>query len=918
MKTDSFEDRLTVARADLLDRLCDLTYETGGEGRLIAVVGEPGAGKTHLLAALVQERQWTALPASVHRCSREDGGGTAIDAARTLLRRARRGRARAEGASVTALPRRRRPARELLVLEDAHLADEQTVRELVALAHGDPAPLVDVVVSLRPGQAPPELIEAITLTAAFGGTERLDLEPLTDEQMTAMSPVRPSYELRRRSGGNPFRLRALQALEHAARTRDGGAVAPFEFAVLHETRDLGMNERYVLHAAAILRARFDVELLTDVAGVDAVVASAVVRSLVRRDLVRVEQPIETLFSIRDEVFGTLLRRTIDPCWAASAHQRAVQRLSARGQAGAQLGFHLASSSARVRGGELDQIVAASEEMLDSDVTEAVFCLTPVLAETAPSSPLGMRARLALSTAFGRLGRLDESRELLFVVHEASLDHPGPDEAALASATAFVSGVEAVLSQDVQTLDLLQEYARRPSLTGPARALLVFARGFREAMFGLPADADEVAAALAAHAAADPVRAGLLSLTALTAVDDGDVAEGAAAVEEAGRLLDRLPEHQMARHLEAVCAFALACLYLGRYNDGQRQLRRAVGIARRRQGTYLLPTLLVLLSESERHLGLLRQARDSADAAIIESAVGNALRHCQAVALKSAAEVWMQPPGSGLARSLAQQALGRQTPLRVNVNGSASLAAITLAQCSWLEGDPVHCVALLLNEGRGPDLPGVPTGQRTMMWELLCAAGMDAGMPLDAWVEASRAHTADAPMPHNLAYTDLARGHLCRVQGSLAEAARLYQRAAERFASVGMAIAQCYTLGHAARVHTELGAAGRASQCADLALEIARRAGAETLTAWLRDRTSGPEDGPCEPIAALEAFGRLTGREREIALLICTGLSRREIAERLTISPRTVDVHLTRVYRKTGVTSRMQLALAFQQAEAARG
>ncbi|GAB2855656.1 LuxR family transcriptional regulator [Actinocorallia aurea] len=910
--TESPEHGPTSARGDLLDRLGALTHEAGPQGRLIAVVGEPGSGKTHLLAALVRERQWTALPATVHRCARDGSGGAAIDTARTLLRRAR---ARAETTEVTVLPRRRRPSRELLVLEDAHLADERTVRELVALAHGDPAPLVDVVVSLRPGQAPPELIEAISLTTAFGRTARIDLEPLTDEQMTAISEVRPSYELRRRSGGNPFRLRALQALEHAARTRDGAAVAPFEFAVLHETRDLGLNERYVLHAAAILRSRFDLDLLSEVAGLDPVVVSAVIRSLVRRDLVRVEQPIETLFSIRDEVFGTLLRRTIDPCWAASAHQRAVQRLSARGQAGPQLGFHLVSASAKVRAGELEQIVSAAEEILDSDVSEAVFCLTPVLAEAPPADPLGVRARLALSTAFGRLGRLEESRELLFLVHETQAERP--DEDAIAACAAFVSGVEAVLSQDVQTLALLQEYARRPSLReGPARARVVFARGFREVMFGGPADAAEVAEALRAHDAADPVRAGLLSLMGLTAIAEGRVAEAAEAVAETGRLLDRLPEHQLARHLEAVCTLALAGLYLGRYSEAQRHLRRGVEIARRRQGTYLLPTLLVMLSESERHLGLLRQARDSADAAIIESAVGNALRHCQAVALKSAAEVWTQPPGSDRARALAQQALGRHTPLRVNVNGSASLAVLTLAQCAWLDGDPAHCVALLLNEGRGPGLPGVPSGQRTMMWELLCAAGMDAGTPIREWAEAARAHTAEAPLPHNLGYADLCHGHLCRVQGSLAEAGGLYRRAAETFASVGMAIAQCYALGHAARAHAELGRATQAAQFTDLALEIARRAGAETMTAWLRAKAAGPEGGPGEPIAALEAFGTLTGREREVALLLCSGLSRREIAERLSISQRTVDVHLTRVYRKTGVNSRMQLALAVRQAGAA--
>lgn len=64
-----------------------------------------------------------------------------------------------------------------------------------------------------------------------------------------------------------------------------------------------------------------------------------------------------------------------------------------------------------------------------------------------------------------------------------------------------------------------------------------------------------------------------------------------------------------------------------------------------------------------------------------------------------------------------------------------------------------------------------------------------------------------------------------------------------------------------------------------------------------------------PTAARSAV--LTRREREIASLAAGGLSSREIAQRLTLSVRTVDSHLSRVFAKLGVRSRQELGPALQ-------
>ena len=60
----------------------------------------------------------------------------------------------------------------------------------------------------------------------------------------------------------------------------------------------------------------------------------------------------------------------------------------------------------------------------------------------------------------------------------------------------------------------------------------------------------------------------------------------------------------------------------------------------------------------------------------------------------------------------------------------------------------------------------------------------------------------------------------------------------------------------------------------------------------------------EPASALDA---LTKAERAVAELVAEGLTSRQIAEQLFVSPRTVDAHLSHIYRKLEIASRAKLA-----------
>jgi DNA-binding NarL/FixJ family response regulator len=77
-----------------------------------------------------------------------------------------------------------------------------------------------------------------------------------------------------------------------------------------------------------------------------------------------------------------------------------------------------------------------------------------------------------------------------------------------------------------------------------------------------------------------------------------------------------------------------------------------------------------------------------------------------------------------------------------------------------------------------------------------------------------------------------------------------------------------------------------------------RATAELAATGQRPRR-GPRDGD-----------QLTSQETRVALLVARGLSNRDVAAALFVSPRTVEHHVSSVLRKRGLHSRTELAAAF--------
>jgi DNA-binding CsgD family transcriptional regulator len=106
-------------------------------------------------------------------------------------------------------------------------------------------------------------------------------------------------------------------------------------------------------------------------------------------------------------------------------------------------------------------------------------------------------------------------------------------------------------------------------------------------------------------------------------------------------------------------------------------------------------------------------------------------------------------------------------------------------------------------------------------------------------------------------------------------------------------------------------ASRSPEPARLAHHEAESVGLTGLAAVAADLRTRLGDTSAPPRGAGER-PTLTRRERELADLVRTGRTNRQIAEALHLSVKSVEAYLTRVYAKTGCATRLELAVALTE------
>ena len=312
-------------RTDLLERdhlLARLhaAHDTaaGGRGRLVLVAGEAGVGKTSLVRRFCEELPdtngvlWGACDALF--TPRPLGPIAEVaDAGGGALRAVLDGDARHHDITTALLHELR--ARAVLVVEDLHWADEATLdvfRRLARRIHETTALVVGTFRDDELGTAHPLRIVVGDLAAA-GAADRLALAPLSFAAVTELAQPYgvDAEELFGRTGGNPFFVtEALQA-------RDGQLPATVRDAVLARAARLSPSARRLLDMVAVAHPQTEawlVEAEASLADLDECLGSGMLDS--SSDAV----------SFRHELARLAVEESIPPGRAVALHRRALAAL----------------------------------------------------------------------------------------------------------------------------------------------------------------------------------------------------------------------------------------------------------------------------------------------------------------------------------------------------------------------------------------------------------------------------------------------------------------------------------------------------------------------------------------------------------------------------------------------------------------
>jgi DNA-binding CsgD family transcriptional regulator len=369
------------------------------------------------------------------------------------------------------------------------------------------------------------------------------------------------------------------------------------------------------------------------------------------------------------------------------------------------------------------------------------------------------------------------------------------------------------------------------------------------------------------------------LLALGSHAGGAVAAARRHIAGAAGTVDAVSDADLRPYVEIVSPLALTEIQLGHFVEAARHLGRARRILDLLGPNSASPYLLCMEVLLHTRTGRLARAMDSAEEALAAAdRVGSPEMRAMATAVRFRPHLWTAGPGAVL-DGLGDAELPRSRAwLRTY--------RLELALVHAAAGHTRTSLDLLAADAAPPSAHPPTTVARAAIEALArAAAGTDA---------ARRALDASAGLPYERALARLSEGHSAFRDGRAEAAAVAADEAADGFAAAGTPLDEALAHHLAGAAYRAAGQPHRAGPALTRAAAGYRDHGAT----WLSSMLAGA------PVAGGVA---LTVREREIAGLAVTGLSNKEIADRLYLSRRTVESHLNRIFAKLDVRSRTAMA-----------
>ena len=808
----------------------------------------------------------------------------------------------------------------VLIVDDLHWADAASAELLAYLVRRPPRGPLLLALAHRPPLPEP-------FPAAIVEAER-------DERITALRPgpldtaesrallealhVAAEPSLHRESGGNPLYLCELaRASARPGTGEDAPSLdqvpAAVSAAIARELDRLPAPVLDYVRTAAVLGDVFEIDAVAVACGFATADASAALDKVVTEDLVRPTY-LPREFRFRHPIVRHAVYQLCPAGWRLDAHARVASALAARG------------APATARAPHVDLSASTGDEEAIAVLTEAAANAAPRAPRTSaawygaalrlmPDDPMRrMGALVPMAQCLAKSGQLVPARDTLEQVLELMPQEAGPLRTRVVAGCA---GIDHLLGDHARATARLRsslaEVEGDPSPESTALKTQLAANAFFSGDFDAQREWSKAALADADVLGNAADRAAALALLGCADYMT-DAVEGAREnLAVAEQLLADLDEGEVGRHITSFTWAGVCEVYLERFDRALAVHDRCLQTARA-----LGQDFVSALARLGRSLALgwqarLAEAADEADAAVETAEL---LGQEQFLTWSLWVRAWIAHQAGDL--RLAEQLGTRSVELGRDLHDPVTVLAHCYLADTRLErgADPRPLVDQVLTAAGGAEMPLIERAFRARWYEFCTRAELRRGDIEAAADWAARAtEAADSlGLGGRTCEALRARAAVALARGSAEEAAALATEAAEHADGTGLPIEAARARILAGRA---LAAAGQERTAANLLQDandtLGRHGAVHERDAAARElRALGRRVARRGRAGSGEGLDALSGREREVADLVGEGRTNKEIATVLYLSEKTVENHMTRIFGKLGVSSRLQVATAIER------